>query len=66
MPPIPRRQMRGLPRGLRFDELAGNERCVELLRSYAEDSPRRLKRFLLWHEPERRSIDLVEGLRWTT
>jgi len=62
LPPIYPHQMRSLLSSLGYDDYAQNENCLNLLQSYADDNPRRLKRFLLWHAMEKRRIELVPGL----
>ena len=42
---------------------AAQEDCFNLLRAFAGDNPRRLKRFLHWYEMERAMVDFVPNLR---
>ena len=62
LPPIYEWQLKRLLAALGRDDLAGDDDCVHLLHAYAGDNPRRLKRFLMWHDLERRKVDHVAGL----
>lgn len=63
LPPIYEWQLKRLLAALGRDDLAGDDDCVHLLHAYAGDNPRRLKRFLMWHDLEVRKVDNVKGLR---
>ncbi|MEE8154048.1 MAG: P-loop NTPase fold protein [Phycisphaerales bacterium] len=66
LPPIYERQLKGLLQAIGRADLAGNDPCVKLLHAYAGDNPRRLKRFLMWHDLEVRKVDHVKELRGKT
>ncbi|MEM7624999.1 MAG: P-loop NTPase fold protein [Planctomycetota bacterium] len=66
LPTILPHQMKSLLHALGYGVYADSETCLNLLQAYADDNPRRLKRFLLWHAMESRRIDLVPGLREQT
>lgn len=63
LPPIYEGQLKGLLQAIGRDDLAGDDHCVKLLHAYAGDNPRRLKRFLMWHDLEVCKVDHVEDLR---
>lgn len=63
LPPIYELQLKGLLEALGRDDLASNDNCVKLLHTYAGDNPRKLKRFLMWHDLERRKVNHVKDLR---
>jgi predicted KAP-like P-loop ATPase len=48
---------------LGWSDFAADEDCFNLLRAFAGDNPRRLKRFLHWYEMERAMVDFVPNLR---
>ena len=64
LPHVWSRNFDGLLRQLGWENFTKNEhpRCFALLRAFAGDNPRRLKRFLHWYEMERSMVDSVEGL----
>lgn len=63
LPPIYEWQLKRLLAALGRDDLAGDDDCVHLLHAYAGDNPRRLKRFLMWHDLEMRKVYHVQELR---
>lgn len=62
LPHVWERNFERLLKQLGRADLAENEQCFNLLRVFAGDNPRRLKRFLHWYEMERAMVDFVPGL----
>ncbi len=64
LPHVWDRNFDGLLRQLGWQHFTkdGDPHCFDLLRTFATDNPRRLKRFLHWYEMERSMVVSVEGL----
>ena len=64
LPHVWDRNFDGLLRQLGWDRFTQKKipHCFDLLRTFAGNNPRRLKRFLHWYEMERTMVDFVDGL----
>ncbi|MCB2155512.1 KAP family NTPase [bacterium] len=62
LPPVSAGSFRHLLLSLGCEKYVENQLCWDMLRSFAEHNPRRLKRFLLFYEMEKSMIELVPDL----
>lgn len=62
LPPVWAGNFRTLLTHLEWGRFAQDDRCFGLLRAFAGDNPRRLKRFLTWYGMERTMVELADGL----
>lgn len=64
LPPVREKNLSQLLYRLGFEKYLPekNRLCFDLLRAFAWNNPRRLKRFLIWYRLQRAMIDLVPGL----
>ncbi|MEM6560642.1 MAG: P-loop NTPase fold protein, partial [Planctomycetota bacterium] len=62
LPPVYGPQLRSMLRGIGLAAYADEPRCLALLQAYCGDNPRKLKRFLMWHDLELKKLKHTPGL----